>query len=118
MQDSNQEMGEVGSAFIHLQPTDNAMIRQILGNTGFGDPEVLGKFWLYGFAATPRCAPAGHVWNGHAQGLAGFDVIIRGQVGVSKNPHAGAGWRAIRVIEFCRRASEQPAKIHFELRKA
>ena len=118
MQDSNQEMREVGCAFIHLEPTDYAVIRQIFGNTGLGDAEVLGKFWLDGFAAAPGGAAAGHIRDGHAQRLAGFDVIIRGQVGVGKNPHAGASRSAVRVIEFCGRAGEQAAKIHFELREA
>jgi hypothetical protein len=118
MQNGNQEVREVGSAFVHLQPTDNAMIREILRNTGFRDTEVFSKFRLDGFASAPRCAPAGHIGNGHAQRLAGFDVIIRGQVGVGENPHARASRSAIRVIEFCGSACEQPAKIHFELRKA
>jgi len=46
MQDSNQEMREVGSAFIHLQPTDNAMIRQIFGRRGSPRCPVFGKFRL------------------------------------------------------------------------
>lgn len=118
MQNGNQEVGEVGSAFIHLEPTHNAVIRQIFGNPGFGDTQVLGKFRLDGLAAAPRCAPTGHVGNRDAQSLAGFDVIIGGQVRVGKHPHSGAGGSAIRVIEFCGSAGEQPAKIHFELRKA
>lgn len=118
MQDGNEEVGKVRSAFIHLQPADNAMVGQILGNPGFGDAEVLGKFRLNGFAATARCPASRHIGNGYAQSLAGFDVIIRGQVGVSKHPNARTGWSAIRVIEFCGSAGEQPAKIHFKLRKA
>ena len=44
MEDSNQEVGEVGSALIHLQPADDAMVRQILGDASFGDAQMLGKF--------------------------------------------------------------------------
>lgn len=118
MQDGNQEMCEVGSAFIHLQPANNAMIREVFGNTGFRDTEVFSKFRLDGFASAPGCTATGHIGNGHAQCLAGFDIIIRGQVRVGENPHAWTGRSAIRVIEFCGSAREQAAKIHFELRKA
>src|SRR5882724_1627974 len=118
MQDSNQEMREVGSAFIHLQPTDNAMIRQIFGDAALRDAQVFGKFRLDGFTAAPRGAAAGHIGNGHAQSLAGFNVIIRGEVGIGENPDARAGRSAIGIIQFCGRACEQPAEIHFELGKA
>src|SRR6267154_385914 len=95
MQDGNQEMREVGSAFIHLEPTDNAMIREIFGNTGLRDTEVFGKFRLDGFASAPGCAATGHIGNGHAQRLAGFNIIIRGQVRVGENPHSWTGGSAI-----------------------
>ena len=94
------------------------MVRQIFGDTSFGDAEVLCEFRLDGFTATPRGASASHIGDGHAKSLASLDVIIRGQVRVRKNPHAGAGRSAIRIIKFCWGAGEQAAKIHFELCKA
>ena len=94
------------------------MIREVFGNTGLRDTEVFGKFRLDGFASAPGCAATGHIGNGHAQRLAGFNIIIRGQVRVGEDPHARASRSAICVIEFCGSAGKQPAKIHFELRKA
>jgi len=117
VQDGDQEMRKVGGPFIHLQPADNAMIRQILGDAALSNSQMLGKFRLDGFPAASRGAATRHIGNSYAQSLTSFNVIIRGQVGVGENPYARACGRAIGIIEFCRSTRQQPAKIHFELRK-
>ena len=53
MQNGDQKVGEVSGFVIHLQPTDHAMVSQILGDARFGNPQVLGKLRLDGFAAAP-----------------------------------------------------------------
>jgi hypothetical protein len=117
VQHGNQEMREVGSALVHLQPADNAMIRQILGDAALCNSQMLGQFRFDGLSATPRRAAARHIGDGHAQGLASLDVIIRSQIGVRENPHSRSRRSTIRVIQFCRRTRQEPAKIHFQLRK-
>src|SRR5258708_19137857 len=118
VQNGNQEMREVRSTFIHLQPADNAMIRQILGDASLGNSQVLGEFRLDGFAATPSCAAASHIGNSHAQSLAGFDVIIRRQIRVGENPNARSRRSTVRIVPFYGSTRQEPAKIHFELRKS
>src|ERR1700730_5441447 len=47
-QHGHDEVREMRSAFIELQPADHAMIGQILRHTGFGDSQVLGELRLDG----------------------------------------------------------------------
>ena len=56
--DGGHEMGEVGSAFIELQPTDNAVIGEIFCYARFGDAKMLRELRLQGIRSTTAGAAA------------------------------------------------------------
>ena len=112
------EVGEVFGAFIELQPANDAVIGQIFADSRFGNAEMLGEKRLDVDARTAIGAAASHVGDRDAQRVASFDVIVSGHIVIGENEDAGASGSAISLIEFHRRACKQPAKLHFEERKA
>ena len=116
-QDGNGEMREIRSAFVKLQPADHAMIGKILGYFRFGDFEVFRKARLDGVHAA-AIAAAYQVANGNSQRLAGFDIVVRGQVGICQNEDSWSCRSTVGFVQLCRRASEQAAKLHFEQRNS
>ena len=110
-------MCKVRRSIIHLQPPHHAMVRQILGNTIIGNAKVLGQLWLNGVSAAFRTATPHEIGNGHTQGLARLHVVVRRQIGVRQQPHAGARGGVARVLKLRGRAGEQSAEIHLQLRQ-
>lgn len=115
MEDGNQEVGEVRGTVIHLKPTNDAVVGEILGNAGFWNAEMLRELRLDGLTVTRRATK--QLADGDTQSLAGFNVVIRGEIFVSEHPHAGPCRSMRSIIELCGTASEQAAKIHFQLRE-
>src|SRR6476660_9199548 len=86
--DGDHKMGEVGSAFNELEPADNAVIGEILGHARFGDAQMFRELRLQRIdAATARTATQ-KVSNGDAQSLASLNVVVAGEIGISKDKHA------------------------------
>ena len=50
MENGDQEVGEMSGAVVHLEPTNDAMVGEILGNAGFGNAEMLRELRLDGLA--------------------------------------------------------------------
>src|SRR5208337_4176589 len=94
MQHSDEEMGEVRGALVHLQPAHHTVVGKILGDPRFGDAQVIGQLRPDGLATAGGAAPY-QVGNGYPQGLAGFDIVIRREIGIGQHPYSRAGWRLI-----------------------
>ncbi len=54
MEDGDQEVREMSGALVHLKPTNDAMVSEILGDAGFGNAEMLGQLRLDGLTVTGR----------------------------------------------------------------
>jgi hypothetical protein len=106
-------MGEMRSAFVELEPSDNAMIGEIFCYASFGNAEMFGELRLEGIGASAACASAQKICDGDAERLASFDVVVAGEVGIRKDENAGTDRRVIGLIEFYRWAGQEPAKLHF-----
>ena len=101
---------------VHLKPTNDAMVREVFGDAGFRNAEMLCELRLDGLTVARRATK--QLTNGDAQSLAGFDIVIRRQIFVSENPYAGSGGSMRGIIELRGTAGEQAAKIHFQLGEA
>src|SRR5580704_15665223 len=60
---------------------------------------------------------AQQVGDRDAQSLAGFDVVIAGEVRIRDQEHTRTSGSAVGFIKFYRGAREQPAELHFQKRK-
>ena len=105
-QHCDEDVREIGGTIIHLQPTDNAMLLEILRNAIFRDAQVFGEFRFEGFSAALGSAATDQIGNGHAQRLASLYVVVGRQIGVRQQPHAGACGSMAGILEFCGRAGE------------
>src|SRR5579863_129863 len=98
VEDGDEEVGEVGRTFVHLQPADDAMVGKVFGDASLGYTQVLGKLGLDGRLVASCGAAADQIGNGDAQSLAGLDVIVGCEVGIGKDPNAGSSGSAIGVV--------------------
>ena len=111
-------MGEVGGAFIELEPADHAVIGEILCHARFGDAQMFGKLRLEGIRATAACATAQKISDGDAQSLARLNIIIAGEVRIGEDENAGTDGSVVRFAKFYGRTGQQPAKLHFQERQS
>src|SRR5579872_1059909 len=111
-------MGEVRSTLIKLEPTDNAMIGEILGDARFRYAQMFRELGFEGIRATAARTPAQEISDRDAQGLARFDVVVASEVGIGEDEHAGANWGVVRFAKFYRRAGQQAAELHLEKRQS
>ena len=54
MEDGDQEVREMSGALVHLKPTNDAMVRKILGDASLGNAEMLGQLRLDGLTVAGR----------------------------------------------------------------
>lgn len=104
--DGGHKMGEVRSAFIELEPTDNAVIGEVFGDARFRDAEMFRELRFEGIRAAAACAPAQKISHGDAKGLAGFDVIVAGEVGIGEDENARADGSVVCFAKFYGRAGQ------------
>ena len=111
-------MGKMRSAFVELEPADNAVVREIFCYASFGNAEMFGELRLERIGASAACTAAQKISDSDAERLAGFDVIVAGEVGIGEDENAGTDGRVIRFADFYGRAGQQSAKLHFEKRQS
>ena len=116
--DGSHKMREVRSAFIQLEPANDAMIGEIFCYARFRNAEMFGELRLERIGAATACSTPQEISNGDAQSLAGLDVVVAGQVGIGEDEDAGTDGRMIRFAKFHRRAGQQAAELHFEKRQS
>src|SRR5579859_7081318 len=97
-QDGGDEMGEVRSAVVELQIANNTVVGEIFGYASFRDAKMIGETRLDGFRAAAAGGAAKKTANSDAQGLAGFDVVVGGKIGIAEKQHSGADWSAVGFI--------------------
>src|SRR5690242_20947010 len=83
--DGNYKMGEVRSAFVELKPADNAVIGKIFGDARLGDAEMFRELRLDGIGAPAAGATAQEISYGDAKSLAGFHIVVAGEIGIGEN---------------------------------
>jgi hypothetical protein len=54
VEDGDQEVRKMSGALVHLKPTNDAMVREILGDAGLGNAEMLGQLRLDGLTVAGR----------------------------------------------------------------
>jgi len=104
----------MGCAFVHLQPTNDAMVGQVLGNARFRDTEVLGELRLDRFSPAGR-ATTQKIGNGDSQGLTCLHIIVGSELAIGEHPDAWPRRGRSRIFQLGRIAGQEPSKIHFEL---
>src|ERR1700691_5813254 len=104
-------MRQMRSAFVELQPANYAVILEVLWRFGLGDAEMLGEAGAHWVTLNRRASAAAdgaqQVGDADAQGLAGFDVVVGGLIGIGEQENAGAGWRGWRFFNRAGRGREQ-----------
>ncbi len=90
------------------------MVSQVLGDPRFGYPEVVCEPGTNRFPASRRAAP-NQIGDGHPQGLAGLDIVVRRKIRIRQHPNTRPRRRFVRSLQRGRGASKQTAKIHFQL---
>ena len=93
-------------AFVKLQPANNAVIGKIFCHTRFWYAEMLRKLRLERIRAAPAGPASQEISNRDPQSLAGFNVVIAGEIGISQDEDAGTDGRVIRLAKFYRRACQ------------
>ena len=78
------------SAFVHLQPPHDTVVRKVFGDPGFGDPEMFGQLRLEGRFPTTCGTATKQIGNSHTKGLASLDVVVSGQVRIREQPDTRA----------------------------
>src|SRR5277367_2684640 len=116
--DGRHKMSEVRSAFVKLQPADNAVIGEIFCHTSFWYAEMFGKLRLERIRAAAAGPASQKISDGDAQSLAGFNVVIAGEIGIGEDENSGTDGRVIRFAKFYGRAGQQAAQLHFEKRQS
>ena len=117
-QNSDDKVGKMGRAFIELEPADDAMIGEIFCYASLGNAEMFGELRLEGVGASAACAAAQKISDGDAERLAGFDVIVAGEVGIGEDENTGTDRSVICVTKFHWRAGQETAKLHLEERQS
>jgi hypothetical protein len=116
--DGSHKMREVRSAFIQLEPANDAMICEIFCYTRFRNAEMLGELRFKRIGSATACSAPQKISDGDAQSLAGLDVVVAGQVGIGEDENAGTNGCVIRFAKLYGRAGQQAAKLHFEKRQS
>lgn len=115
--DGGYEVREVRRAFIKLKPANHTMIGKIFCDARLRDAEMLGKLRLEGIGATTAGTAAQEIADRNAQRLAGFDVVIAGEIGIREDENAGSDGRVIGFVQFYGGTGQQATKLHFEKRE-
>ena len=111
-------MSEMGGAFVELEPADDAMIGEIFCYARFGNAKMFGELRLERIGASAACAASQKISDGDAERLAGFDVIVAGEIRIREDEDAWADRRMVCVTKFYRGASQKATKLHFEERQS
>src|SRR5690349_17031015 len=107
----------MGGTFVELEPANNAVVGQIFSYSRFRDAQMLRELRFDGIDATTGRAAAKKIRDGDAEGLASFDVVVAGEIGIGEKENAGACGNGSVVVELDGIAVEQAAKLHFEQRE-
>jgi hypothetical protein len=113
----NDEVSEMRSSFIQLQPTHHAVVGEIFGYAAFGDAEIFGQPRFYRIDAAAARATAKQVANGDAERRARFDVVVACKIGIGEHQYAGTRRSVIGLTQLRRRTAQQSPKLHFENRQ-
>ena len=111
--DGGDKMREVGSTFVELKVADDTVVGEIFRYTRFGNSKMFGQARLDRIGAPAIGAAAQETSDGDAQGLACFDVIVSGEVGIAEEEHAGTDGSAVSFGKGQWRAAEQATELHF-----
>jgi hypothetical protein len=121
-EDRDREVRQVRGAFVELKPAHHAVVLQIFRRFGLSDAEVLGQTISNRFALNHRSAAAAsgaqQVRDADAQGLAGFDVVVRRLIGIREQENAGSGRCAGRFFNRAGRGRKQAAQLRLKRREA
>src|SRR5271169_3067213 len=94
------------------------MIGEIFCDTRFRYAEMLGELRLERIGAASARAAAQKISDSDSKCLAGFDVVIAGEIGIREDENAGTDRGVVRFTKFYRRAGQQTAELHFEQRQS
>src|ERR1700678_1648070 len=107
-------MRQMGSVVVELDPTNHAVILQILRNFRFADSQMLGELRLESAirhgTALPRslrgaaAGPPRQIPKPYAQSLASFYVIRRNLIRIRKQKHAGSCRCGVSIVQSMERA--------------
>jgi hypothetical protein len=89
-------MSEVRGTVVELKVADNTVLREIFGDTRFGDTEMVSELGLEGIAATAAGATLQEIGDGDAKSLASLDVIVGGEVRIAEQQNTRACRSAFR----------------------
>src|SRR5262249_49757260 len=78
---------------------------------------MLGELRLDGIGAATCGTTAQEIGNGDAQGLAGLNVVIAGEIRIAQQENTGPGRSQVRLVEVYGSTSQQAAKLHFQKRE-
>jgi len=78
----NSKMGQLGRAFVQLNPANGAMVLQIFGDFGLIDPQMLGEARFELRSALRSAATAQKIGDADSKRLAGFDVVMSNLIGI------------------------------------
>jgi hypothetical protein len=106
-------MGEVRGTFVKLKVANDTMVGEIFCDTRFGNAEMISEARFDGLGAASTGGAAQKTANGNAQGLARFDIIVRGEIGIAEKEHAGTNRGAIGFAKLQWRARQQSPELHF-----
>jgi len=125
-QDANGEMRQVRSVVVELDPTNHAMILQVLRNLRFANSQMFRELRLESAIRNRTALPRSlrraasrttcQISKSYAQSLAGFHIVRRDLIGIRKQKHSGSRWRGIGIIQFMQWARYQPSQHRIELR--
>jgi hypothetical protein len=111
-------MRQVRSVVVELDPTNHAVILQILRNFRLSDPQMFRQLRLqpaiHHGPALPRslrrAAPrtSRQIPQSYAQGLTSFHIVRSDLIRIRQEKHARTSRRGIRIIQFMQRARHQP----------
>jgi hypothetical protein len=113
-EDGDYEMGEVGRAFVELKVTHNTVVGEIFRDAGFRDTKMFRKARLDGLGAAATGCAAQKTSNRDGQGLARFDMIVGGKIGIAEQENAGTDGRAIGFVELEGSAGQQATELHLQ----
>ncbi len=100
------EMRQMGSFIVELNPTDDAVVFQVLRDFRLVDPQMLSELGLqaaFRIAAAasvpfPAASSAKQVCETDSQGLARFDVVGRDLIGIREQKDARSRRCFIRLV--------------------
>jgi len=107
--DGSHKMREVRGAFVKLQPANNAVIGEIFCHSRFWYAEMLSKLRFERIRAATAGTTSQKISYCDPQCLAGFNVVIAGEIGIGQNENAGTDGRMVRFAKFYRRTGQQAA---------